>query len=109
MPSQLLDREAFGPRDPLPKLGIRPIAGEPFPVADLEAVPEGRGDSQGTFELYRSVRRDRSPPVGNLADGLQRTRDPTGEFRLAHAAVGELSLIHISEPTRLGMISYAVF
>src|SRR5450756_1544378 len=25
------------------------------------------------------------------------------------AAVGKLSLIHISEPTRLGMISYAVF
>src|SRR5428012_16398 len=29
--------------------------------------------------------------------------------RLRGAAVADLSLIHISEPTRLGMISYAVF
>ena len=28
---------------------------------------------------------------------------------LAAVALGDLSLIHISEPTRLGMISYAVF
>src|SRR5450759_5261215 len=28
---------------------------------------------------------------------------------LVHSKIPELSLIHISEPTRLGMISYAVF
>src|SRR5450759_5474545 len=32
-----------------------------------------------------------------------------GEKRFGHGIVVALSLIHISEPTRLGMISYAVF
>src|SRR5450756_1609546 len=45
-----------------------------------------------------------------LVDGYKRVR---ALQRLAHdtvrATVWALSLIHISEPTRLGMISYAVF
>ena len=32
-----------------------------------------------------------------------------GTWTWGNPAVYELSLIHISEPTRLGMISYAVF
>ena len=32
-----------------------------------------------------------------------------GRIRFPRALVEDLSLIHISEPTRLGMISYAVF
>src|SRR5450759_4080197 len=38
---------------------------------------------------------------------LQSARDTAQEMRLA--SLESLSLIHISEPTRLGMISYAVF
>src|SRR5450756_2666473 len=40
------------------------------------------------------------------------TRHPTAEWlarQITEAFPWELSLIHISEPTRLGMISYAVF
>src|SRR5450759_1613290 len=40
----------------------------------------------------------------------QADRDPTVELvDLTMREVQQLSLIHISEPTRLGMISYAVF
>src|SRR5450756_2842899 len=34
---------------------------------------------------------------------------PDHKVALAHIVGSDLSLIHISEPTRLGMISYAVF
>src|SRR5450756_1760058 len=40
---------------------------------------------------------------------LDRTRNTNVIFHLAKTAALYLSLIHISEPTRLGMISYAVF
>src|SRR5450756_2676376 len=38
-----------------------------------------------------------------------RIADPTGVFPIYAGQYQQLSLIHISEPTRLGMISYAVF
>src|SRR5450756_906659 len=46
--------------------------------------------------------RDREIAVSNITD-----KNEAGE--LVRAIVAKLSLIHISEPTRLGMISYAVF
>src|SRR5665648_1130313 len=39
----------------------------------------------------------------------RRWRNPITVSRLRHGSSAGLSLIHISEPTRLGMISYAVF
>src|SRR5450756_1207319 len=55
------------------------------------------------------VRRDAAPVTGRrqLARGATRTA-ATG-IATCTAVPGVLSLIHISEPTRLGMISYAVF
>src|SRR5659263_384928 len=43
--------------------------------------------------------------AAQLASSIDQT--PRGSYQLS--AVSALSLIHISEPTRLGMISYAVF
>src|SRR5450759_1354581 len=44
------------------------------------------------------------------AGGVEQRLFHTADFRVRHIALNEdLSLIHISEPTRLGMISYAVF
>src|SRR5450756_2146962 len=58
--------------------------------------------------VVRSARRlpDLEPDVGRRA-----APDPPLHAvpEDAHEGVFELSLIHISEPTRLGMISYAVF
>ena len=56
-------------------------------------------------------------PIGDMftriRNGQMRSLDnikvPASKFRLKILEVLKLSLIHISEPTRLGMISYAVF
>src|SRR5450759_4389668 len=47
--------------------------------------------------------------VGVSIDGVEATHDRFRNERGAFRKALELSLIHISEPTRLGMISYAVF
>src|SRR5659263_707904 len=60
---------------------------------------------RGRFGSGRSVFTWRSPEVQE--EVLRKRRRPA-----VHATAGapeDLSLIHISEPTRLGMISYAVF
>ena len=44
---------------------------------------------------------------GLLLVGISMLYDMTGHLLMSN--IKELSLIHISEPTRLGMISYAVF
>src|SRR5450759_2805367 len=52
-----------------------------------------------------------SEVVGRSAFGadLEIVHETRASFPLDRAATSTLSLIHISEPTRLGMISYAVF
>src|SRR5659263_739752 len=74
-------------------------------------LPEFRG-GDGIRPPGRRARGDRGAPPGPIRRlGLLRgtvpdPRDPgLARKRLHHG----LSLIHISEPTRLGMISYAVF
>src|SRR5450759_1727475 len=56
-----------------------------------------------TRRVQHRRRREESPRSG----ASHRDRRP-GE-RQSHGSTKYLSLIHISEPTRLGMISYAVF
>src|SRR5659263_262921 len=56
------------------------------------SLPRGRGQARGR---RKEDERDRLLRVGTDRDGGRMVR--------------HLSLIHISEPTRLGMISYAVF
>src|SRR5450756_2696493 len=71
--------------------GVRPAA----PVVErgvVVVVGEVRGDVTG-----------RVAAVGPLAPLLDEAREAVARRS------GHLSLIHISEPTRLGMISYAVF
>src|SRR5665648_280686 len=51
------------------------------------------------------------PPTAPPRQGEEPMQNPiplTGFIQIA-VVVNDLSLIHISEPTRLGMISYAVF
>src|SRR5450759_4819564 len=52
---------------------------------------------------------ERHIPYCVISDQLLADRMPTTEWRGSNKPVYTLSLIHISEPTRLGMISYAVF
>ena len=51
-------------------------------------------------EVASSGKRD----IDLALDAAHKVKD-----KWAHTSVQDLSLIHISEPTRLGMISYAVF
>src|SRR5450756_2427721 len=60
-------------------------------TAEAEHVPGGEGHAQGEAVPRRRV---------VVADGPEDAQDEVDEV---------LSLIHISEPTRLGMTSYAVF
>src|SRR5450759_5680012 len=80
----------------------------------------GVGRQRQAFRRYRQIdRRDRLiPDLYQLEDRLvlprreYRSREREAATHLApnrQRAVDRLSLIHISEPTRLGMISYAVF
>src|SRR5665648_1211286 len=86
----------------------------------LEHPPDRRPvdpHEAGDHALWRIA----GQPDGRVLEGPGEARSGPGEGDLFadHAALGavdaphlhakELSLIHISEPTRLGMISYAVF
>src|SRR5450756_1688783 len=64
------------------------------------------GREKGTSSVFMDRLILNESRIKEMADGLREVavlRDPVGEL------VDGLSLIHISEPTRLGMISYAVF
>src|SRR5450756_1106652 len=71
-----------------------------------------------TLEVIAIIRQDKDIQAGNpakVADLVETRILPLFDFtRMTQIAVARnwplaLSLIHISEPTRLGMISYAVF
>src|SRR5450759_4377747 len=57
--------------------------------------------------LNHEERRERNRRKYNTFHSLMKTRRVT--LAPEHVTALNLSLIHISEPTRLGMISYAVF
>src|SRR5450756_78037 len=76
------------------------------PANDLDVdlgAPTGAFDGGASGSLYGIY--DKGVPSDNLIQGMGLvTTDTKAQDGQQH-----LSLIHISEPTRLGMISYAVF
>src|SRR5450756_2359457 len=76
---------------------------------------EAPGDAPGCGRGYSATRRERITSSPRKRSRLKTTATVTrsfGSHRIAArvpASAPVLSLIHISEPTRLGMISYAVF
>src|SRR5450759_389176 len=74
---------------------------------------------QRPLPMFLKYQRHASGLIGSPTDPSSRNDDRSRRFgqaspnrikpRIAVGAVYRLSLIHISEPTRLGMISYAVF
>src|SRR5450756_2974290 len=75
-------------------------------IAPLAAVPEHVDQFAGW--LRRPVGPGQLRPV-NADDGPSREATTANRILNSVYMFYELSLIHISEPTRLGMISYAVF
>src|SRR5450759_3304786 len=90
----------------LAALGV--VAGHTLATSPLDGLPRAMVGSMATgvalffvisgFLLYR-------PFAASLSE---RSKVSIGRF-IANRALRILPLIHISEPTRLGMISYAVF
>src|SRR5450756_800311 len=77
----------------------------PLPVILLAAF-----DAQarrGGLRLGRCGQRFRAGPLHQLRIVIGGAVDPGGDRVGLEHVLGRLSLIHISEPTRLGMISYA--
>src|SRR5450759_4662994 len=73
-------------------------------------------EETATEEFFASLQHvPIAPSAARLAGELKRdyarkgTTLNLGDVIIAAVAIHNLSLIHISEPTRLGMISYAVF
>src|SRR5450756_745026 len=79
------------------RLATRPIESLTFLNRGREALFDDEFTKAGKISIAGMVNEMRDTPNGHRILELE---DPTGYF---------LSLIHISEPTRLGMISYAVF
>src|SRR5450756_2706649 len=79
----------------------------------LEWVPNGRSYGSHPPRSIIPSTGVRTATLRGAGTDDDRTRDANrraGRCRqAAHARPPHLSLIHISEPTRLGMISYAVF
>src|SRR5450756_2336051 len=98
------------PRALLPRHGAVPRHVAPPQMLGARADPDARTPrdvvvhNPPLFQAEPSSAQIRAVPV---------KRDPHGASEAARSAtqlvIGNLSLIHISEPTRLGMISYAVF
>src|SRR5450756_2832233 len=97
-------------------------ASEPLPLADLKKLFDEELGNDALGNILNELAHDwegHSVELVNVASGWRfRARPEYHRFieRLNpqkpprySRAVMELSLIHISEPTRLGMISYAVF
>src|SRR5450756_2232736 len=81
---------------------------DPEPRRPGDARIDPRGRRARLRPLARVRRGVRQPgPLGRRRGRRRRGRDRTARDQLALEQV-HLSLIHISEPTRLGMISYAV-
>src|SRR5665648_1177701 len=86
--------------------GARPMTD--YLDEDLAAArrPDGR---LRVTELLNVVGQDRVFAIGDITDLPESKRASIAADHATVVAQNILSLIHISEPTRLGMISYAVF
>src|SRR5450756_2998495 len=80
-----------------PNNGRARVAGPP------RKKPRGRSPVP-QFDAQACPNTNRCPPAFGMAERRESLRG-----KAWHSAQPTLSLIHISEPTRLGMISYAVF
>ena len=78
--------------------------GEPITMVTAYDVAMARNVNEAGVEMILV-----GDSVGNVMLGYGSTVPVTMEEMLHHTKAVMLSLIHISEPTRLGMISYAVF
>src|SRR5450756_2733480 len=94
------------------RCGASLIADQPESATTLSYVP---GDEEGEPNALAAIAGDEACLVIRSGGGRAGETYP---LRGARVAIGrhpdaaiflDLSLIHISEPTRLGMISYAVF
>src|SRR5665648_1215573 len=84
----------------------RPIALDPRSPYALDTHELGRRPgTMRTVQLTVPAPED----LGTVVIGVPAGSDLDLDFRLEAVMEGVLALIHISEPTRLGMISYAVF
>src|SRR5450756_2841657 len=78
---------------------------EPIFEADLQPEQYAYRANRSALDAVRHVHKLLNTGHGQIVDA-----DLSGYFdSIPHADLLKLSLIHISEPTRLGMISYAVF
>src|SRR5450759_6026223 len=98
---------------------------EPFRLRDARELRplNGRGGQRSRGKRwFQSVPAKDAPCTQPPVKELSQLRKPAGQSggrrkrrarfapqEVSSKPVNELSLIHISEPTRLGMISYAVF
>src|SRR5450756_2818949 len=87
-------------------LGLPPAAFT-FPKLNrgfvLVTGPTGHGKSTTLASIVERINQERQAHIVTLEDPIEYL------FQHKQSIVVQLSLIHISEPTRLGMISYAVF
>src|SRR5450759_4281403 len=77
------------------------------------SITKGFPDDE-KFGITNQMRRSVISVSSNIVEGSYRNtgKDKSNFMTIAYSSLMELlnlSLIHISEPTRLGMISYAVF
>src|SRR5450756_2958402 len=83
----------------LPTAGVIHVNGKP-----VQAPGPDRGMVFQEYALFPWMTVE-----NNIAFGLEIQKQTKAQIGEKVGALLELSLIHISEPTRLGMISYAVF
>src|SRR5450759_82227 len=89
----------------------------PWDDAKLHVMAHVINYGSSVFEGIRCYQTGKGPAIFRLRDHMLRLLQSCKIYRIeidyslddiCQAAVELLSLIHISEPTRLGMISYAV-
>src|SRR5450756_3079017 len=78
-------------------------------MGEVVAVGDGKWDEDGEKRIPVDVKKGDKVIYGKYAGTEYKTADGDELLILRASEILALSLIHISEPTRLGMISYAVF
>src|SRR5450756_1755088 len=103
----LVDSDAVESASALPRVRAIVQRARGISVAGADTMPpKGRGPFLRTAALLKLNSRAQTPLIRPILGTLSLPETPSPWER---ASVQSLSLIHISEPTRLGMISYAVF
>src|SRR5665648_1218862 len=92
-------------------LALETAAVDRWGAGDPDGFLELSDDDVTYFDPWQEQRVDSRAALALVYDGLrgQRVSQPSVSGSSGAPLAITLSLIHISEPTRLGMISYAVF